>query len=73
MAVLQVAASAVVAGARSYTAIGQWSANAPQHALARLGARVVGGVERALRAECRHDSAGCRPDLPCWPGRSDRR
>ncbi|MFI1769560.1 transposase family protein [Streptomyces sp. NPDC020800] len=36
--VLLVAASAVVAGARSYTAIGQWSANAPQHALARLGA-----------------------------------
>ncbi|MFJ2582760.1 transposase family protein, partial [Kitasatospora aureofaciens] len=31
---LLVAASAVVAGARSYAAIGQWSANAPQHALA---------------------------------------
>ncbi|MFE9255130.1 ISAs1 family transposase [Streptomyces sp. NPDC006879] len=30
------------AGARSYTAIGQWSATAPQRALARLGARVVG-------------------------------
>ncbi|MFE3899371.1 transposase family protein [Streptomyces sp. NPDC059153] len=42
VAVLLVAASAVVAGARSYTAIDQWSANAPQHALARLGARVVG-------------------------------
>ena len=34
VAVLLVAASAVVAGARSYAAIGQWSANAPQHALA---------------------------------------
>ncbi|MFJ2722583.1 transposase family protein [Streptomyces sp. NPDC087437] len=44
MAVLLVAASAVVSGARSYTAIGQWSANAPQHALARLGARVVGSL-----------------------------
>ncbi|MGW1506736.1 ISAs1 family transposase [Streptomyces mirabilis] len=44
VAVLLVAASAVVAGARSYTAIGQWSANAPQHALARLGARVVGSL-----------------------------
>ncbi|WP_241002973.1 ISAs1 family transposase [Streptomyces sp. CB01881] len=44
VAVLLVAASAVVAGARSYTAIGQWSANAPQHALARLGARVVGAL-----------------------------
>jgi hypothetical protein len=44
VAVLLVAASAVVAGARSYAAIGQWSANAPQHALARLGARVVGAM-----------------------------
>ncbi|AUY51928.1 ISAs1 family transposase [Streptomyces sp. CB01881] len=44
VAVLLVAASAVVAGARSYTAIGQWSANAPQHALAHLGARVVGAL-----------------------------
>ncbi len=34
----------MVAGARSYAAIGQWSANAPQHALARLGARVVGAL-----------------------------
>jgi len=42
VAVLLVAASAVVAGARSYAAIGQWSANAPQHTLSRLGARVVG-------------------------------
>ncbi|MCY0940952.1 ISAs1 family transposase [Streptomyces antarcticus] len=44
VAVLLVAASAVVAGAHSYAAIGQWSANAPQHALARLGARVVGAL-----------------------------
>ncbi|MFF4344909.1 ISAs1 family transposase [Kitasatospora sp. NPDC001540] len=44
VAVLLVAVSAVVAGARSYTAIGQWSANAPQHALARLGARVAGAL-----------------------------
>ncbi|MEV3952162.1 transposase family protein [Streptomyces halstedii] len=45
VAVLLIAASAVVAGARSYAAIGQWSANAPQHALARLGARVVGASD----------------------------
>ncbi|MFI2211461.1 ISAs1 family transposase [Streptomyces sp. NPDC020141] len=44
VAVPLVAASAVVAGARSYTAIGQWSANAPRHALARLGARVAGSL-----------------------------
>jgi hypothetical protein len=42
VAVLLVAASAVVAGARSYAAIGQWSTSAPQHTLARLGARAVG-------------------------------
>ncbi|MGI5403676.1 transposase family protein [Streptomyces sp. CA-135486] len=44
VAVLLVAASAALAGARSYAAIGQWSGNAPQHALARLGARVVGAL-----------------------------
>ncbi|WP_372412289.1 transposase family protein [Streptomyces luteireticuli] len=37
VAVLLVAASAVVAGARSYTAIAQWARHAPQEALARLG------------------------------------
>ncbi|MGW3046127.1 ISAs1 family transposase [Kitasatospora sp. NPDC001159] len=44
VAVLLIAASAVVAGARSYAAIGQWSANAPQHTLARLGSRVEGAL-----------------------------
>lgn len=32
---------AVLSGARSLTAIGQWSHNAPQHTLARLGARIT--------------------------------
>lgn len=32
---------AVLAGARSLTAIGQWAHNAPQHTLARLGARTT--------------------------------
>ncbi|MFE1382963.1 ISAs1 family transposase [Streptomyces sp. NPDC058740] len=44
VAVLPVAASAVVAGARSYAAVAQWSANAPQHTPARLGARAVGAL-----------------------------
>lgn len=44
VAALLIAASAVIAGARSYAAIGQWSASAPQHALAWLGARVVGAL-----------------------------
>ncbi|GAA2770959.1 MULTISPECIES: ISAs1 family transposase, partial [Streptomyces] len=42
--VLLVAACAVVAGAQSFAAIGQWAASAPQHALARLGARAVGAL-----------------------------
>ncbi|MGW6395148.1 ISAs1 family transposase, partial [Streptomyces sp. NPDC055103] len=41
MSVLLVAACAVLTGARSYAAIGQWAAEAPQETLARLGARVT--------------------------------
>nr|WP_307027903.1 ISAs1 family transposase [Streptomyces canus] len=41
MSVLLIACSAVLAGARSFTAIGQWAKAAPQTALARLGARVA--------------------------------
>ncbi|WP_442759687.1 transposase family protein [Streptomyces virginiae] len=41
VSVLLVACSAVVAGARSFAAIGQWARSAPQAALARLGARTV--------------------------------
>jgi predicted transposase YbfD/YdcC len=39
--VLLVACSAVVTGAKSFGAIGQWARNAPQDALIRLGARAV--------------------------------
>jgi hypothetical protein len=41
LSVLMIAAAAVVAGARSYAAIGQWARNAPQTALTRTGARVL--------------------------------
>ncbi|MFG2525626.1 transposase family protein [Streptomyces sp. NPDC048527] len=41
VSVLLVACSAVVARARSFVAIGQWAASAPQDTLARLGARVT--------------------------------
>ncbi|WP_413751864.1 ISAs1 family transposase [Streptomyces sp. R-74717] len=41
MSVLLVACSAVLTGARSFAAIGQWARNAPQDALARLGARTA--------------------------------
>lgn len=39
--VLRTALCAVLAGARSLAAIGQWAANAPQDTLARLGARTT--------------------------------
>lgn len=39
--IVLIALCAVLAGARSLTAIGQWAANAPQHTLARLGARTT--------------------------------
>ena len=41
VSVMLVACSAVVAGACSFAAIGQWARNAPQDTLARLGARTV--------------------------------
>ncbi|MDH2392056.1 ISAs1 family transposase [Streptomyces sp. HNM0663] len=41
VSVLLIAACAVLAGARSYAAIGQWAAEAPQDTLTRLGARVA--------------------------------
>ena len=49
VSVLLTAACAVLTGARSYLAIGQWARHAPQDALARLGFRACGllGVRRA--------------------------
>ena len=37
--ILLLAATAVAAGARSFTAIGEWAADAPQRVLKRLGTR----------------------------------
>jgi predicted transposase YbfD/YdcC len=39
MSILLLAAAAVLAGARSFTAIGEWAGDAPQHVLKTLGAR----------------------------------
>ncbi|MFD9795517.1 transposase [Streptomyces sp. NPDC059070] len=72
VAVLLVAASAVVGSAQSFAAIGQWAANAPQHALARLGRPRRRGTRRTGRAECRDNPPGHRHGLPRRPGRSDR-
>jgi predicted transposase YbfD/YdcC len=41
VSVLLTACSAVLTGAKSFAAIGQWASNAPQDALARLGARTA--------------------------------
>lgn len=41
VAVPLIACSAVVTGARSFVAIGEWAAEAPQDVLARLGARTA--------------------------------
>ncbi|MEU9875432.1 ISAs1 family transposase [Streptomyces phaeochromogenes] len=41
MSVLLIACSAVLTGARSFAAIGQWARSAPQDTLARLGTRVT--------------------------------
>ncbi|MFF4598154.1 hypothetical protein [Amycolatopsis sp. NPDC001319] len=38
--ILALAAVAVVAGARSFAAIGEWAADAPQHVLALLDTRL---------------------------------
>ena len=49
VSVLLTACCAVLSGARSYAAVGQWAASAPQDALARLGARALGPL-RVRRA-----------------------
>ncbi|MEU0664086.1 transposase family protein [Streptomyces lavendulocolor] len=68
VAVLLVAASAVVGGAQSFAAIGQWAANAPQHALARLGARVVGALGvRVTRVPRQSAGSSAWPAPAAWP------
>jgi hypothetical protein len=63
VSVLLVACSAVLTGARSFAAIGQWASRAPQDTLARLGARTVtvfkvriapstATIRRVLNAAC---------------------
>ncbi|GGY04337.1 hypothetical protein GCM10010358_67350 [Streptomyces minutiscleroticus] len=42
VSMLLTACCAVLAGARSYAAVGQWAVQAPQDALARLGVRATG-------------------------------
>ncbi|WP_432857187.1 transposase family protein [Amycolatopsis sp. CA-161197] len=46
--ILALAAVAVVAGARSFAAIGEWAADAPQHVLALLDTRLDPGQGRCI-------------------------
>lgn len=72
VSVLLTAACAVLTGARSYFAIGQWARHAPQDALARLGFRACGplGVRRAPSpSTLRRVLILCAPeDLPTCSG-----
>ncbi|MFE7245856.1 ISAs1 family transposase [Streptomyces sp. NPDC057580] len=63
VSVLMAACSAVLTGARSFAAIGQWASSAPQDTLARLGARTTtvfnvriapsaATIRRVLNAAC---------------------
>jgi DDE_Tnp_1-associated len=64
--VLAVAVAAVLAGAKSLTAIGEWAADAPGSVLAALG-----------RAATRCAGSGGHPARPpsaaCWPASTPRR
>jgi hypothetical protein len=57
-----VACSAVATKAKSFAAIGQWARNAPQDALARLGARAV-SVSGLLRVPGKTNEITCFADL----------
>ncbi|MFF0629967.1 transposase family protein [Streptomyces sp. NPDC004296] len=79
VSVLLIACSAVLAGARSFAAIGQWARKAPQEALTRLGARSTSvsairvapstaTVRRIINATC---PGGLADLLGADPARSD--
>jgi hypothetical protein len=74
VAVLLTAACAVLAGARSYPAIGQWARHAPQHTHARLGIRAPApppgprpGSHPAGGGALRRPPAPATPRAPGWP------
>jgi hypothetical protein len=65
-AVLALAVAAVLAGARSLVAIGEWAADAPGPVLAALGVR-----RDLLRRVCGHPTR--RPCAACWPASTQTR
>jgi len=70
-AVLAVAAVAVLAGARSFVAIGEWAADAPEQVLAALGVRrdrISGTCRAPDEATVRRVLAG-RSARPKWTHR----
>lgn len=64
VSILVIATAAVAAGARSFTAIGEWASDAPQRVLALLGARrdrqptAVAVDGKTLRGTCQRDGTG---------------
>ncbi|WP_228396699.1 transposase family protein [Streptomyces sp. RB17] len=65
VSVLLIACSAVLSGARSFAAIGQWARNAPQEALARLGARTTRCSPSASRRARRPSAGSSTAPGPC--------
>ncbi len=61
--ILAVGLAAVLAGARSFAAIGEWVADQPEPALARLCERGVGGVRRPTESTIRRAFARVDADL----------
>ncbi|MEV8546421.1 transposase family protein [Streptomyces sp. NPDC051572] len=84
VSVLLVACSAVLTGARSFAAIGQWAASAPQDALARLGTRAAtvfdvriapsaATIRRVLNAACPGGLADLLGSDPASPDQHSRK
>jgi hypothetical protein len=72
VAILAMAAAAVLAGARSMTAIAEWAADAPQPVRAALGARRDGPDRWVVPAEATIRRTLTRVDPPRWPPCSAR-
>ncbi|MDX6584705.1 MAG: hypothetical protein QOI10_3889 [Solirubrobacterales bacterium] len=68
--ILAVAACAVLAGCRSFTAIGEWAANAPDQVLAALGAGCAPCESRIRRTLQRLDGDRLDTAIGRWSARS---
>ncbi|MEV6841450.1 transposase family protein [Streptomyces sp. NPDC051133] len=73
VAVLLIACSAVVSGARSFVAIDEWATDAPQDVLAQLGAHTATALAVRVPPSGCDDPAGHQktPAPVAWPTSSD--